>query len=140
MSKPDMLLWLNDARGIYIPRDFAKSFVDRAKHVSGVNDEQWAVLENPEHELYWEVWDEVLSSAVVTDNDGVKFTLYQEGDLWLIPDGMQWSDEEDTFVWPDDEEDKDDTQNLALKLPNNAKHGRRMRKRATFTAAQRNGD
>lgn len=34
-QKPDMLLWLSDARGQYIPRDFATSFLDRARHVRG---------------------------------------------------------------------------------------------------------
>jgi hypothetical protein len=106
MTKPDRLLWLNDARGVYIPRDFAQSFGDRAKHVAGVSDENWTILDaGPDHEYYWDVWDEVLTNAVVTDDAGVKYTLHQDGDCWLIPDGMQWSDEKDTFVWPDDEED-----------------------------------
>jgi len=41
-------------------------------------------------------------SAIVTDNNGVKFTLHQDGDLWLIPQGMEWSDENETFQWPED--------------------------------------
>lgn len=45
MTKPDMLLWLSDARGVYIPRDFAMSFADRAKSVTGVSDEDWETLE-----------------------------------------------------------------------------------------------
>ena len=53
--KPEPLLWLSDARGIYIPRDFASSFADRAKSVSGVTDEDWAILEEgPDHDWYWE--------------------------------------------------------------------------------------
>jgi hypothetical protein len=104
MPKPDMVLWLNDARGVYIPRDFATSFVDRTKHVSGVTEEQWQTLEaGPDQEYYWETWDDVLTNAVVTDPKGVKFTLHQNGDLWLVPDGMEWSDENDTFQWPQEE-------------------------------------
>ena len=46
-----MLLWLSDARGVYIPRDFANSFADRAKTVSGVSDEDWTILERgPDYE------------------------------------------------------------------------------------------
>ena len=37
--RPEMILWLSDARGQYIPRDFANSFSDRAKHVKGVSDD-----------------------------------------------------------------------------------------------------
>ena len=52
MAKLNMLLWLLDARGIYIPRDFATSFADRSKSVSGVDAEQWAILENgPDEEM-----------------------------------------------------------------------------------------
>lgn len=107
-SKPDMMLWLGDHRGIYIPRDFATSFADRAKHVSGVDAEQWAILEagpdSASNESYWDVWDEVCDSAIVTDDNGHKFTVWQDGDCWLIPDGMEWSDDEGTFVWPADDE------------------------------------
>ena len=43
--RPEPLLWLSDARGVYIPRDFANSFSNRAKDVTGVSDEDWAILE-----------------------------------------------------------------------------------------------
>jgi hypothetical protein len=113
MSKPDKLLWLNDARGVYIPRDFAASFVDRAKHVTGVSDEDWKILDAGPHdnEHYWDTWDTTLNNAVVTDNNGVKFSLYQEGDLWLIPEGMEWDDTIEGFRWPDDDEEIIDSSN-----------------------------
>jgi hypothetical protein len=110
-SKPDTMLWLNDSRGQYIPRDFANSFKDRAKNVTGVSTENWKTLEaGPDHEWYWEAWDEVLQDAVVTDDNGVKFTLYQEGDLWLIPEGMEWSDAENFFIWPSTGDDDDESE------------------------------
>ena len=99
-AKPDMMLWLSDARGIYIPRDFATSFADRAKSVTGVSDEEWEILENPDHEFYWDAWCDVCNRAIVTDDAGIKFRLWQDGDLWLIPDGMEWDDAEETFAWP----------------------------------------
>jgi hypothetical protein len=34
----------------------------------------------------------------------VQCTLHQDGDLWLIPVGMEWSDEQDAYVWPEDNE------------------------------------
>jgi hypothetical protein len=103
--KPQMQLWLSDARGVYIPRDFANSFTDRATHVSGVSADDWTVLENPHHESYWDVWTDVLDNAVVTDTRGTKYRLHQDGDLWLVPEGMEWSDSEGTFVWPESETD-----------------------------------
>ena len=103
--KPEPLLWLSDARGIYIPRDFANSFVDRDKHVQNVSEENWQILEDPDHEWYWEAWDEVLQNAVVTDDEGTRFTLHQDGDLWLIPADMEWNEEKDCYVWPENEEE-----------------------------------
>lgn len=107
-KRPEMLLWLSDARGIYIPRDFSTSFTDRDKHVSGVDAETWAILENPDHEWYWEAWNDVCNDAVITDNDGNKYTVYQNGDCWLIPVGMEWDDEEDCYCWPEDKTQDED--------------------------------
>jgi hypothetical protein len=99
------MLWLDDHRGVYIPRDFANCFTDRAKFVQGVTDEQWAILEQgPDAEFYWDVWTEVLDNATVTDGKTV-CRLYQDGALWLIPEGMEWSDENEFFVWPDEQDD-----------------------------------
>lgn len=108
VTRPEMLLWLSDARGVYIPRDFAKSFVDRAKSVSGVTDEDWATLEaGPdyiENEGYWDTWTSVCDNAIVTDEHGHQYHIYQEGDCWLVPVGMEWSDDGDCYQWPKEDE------------------------------------
>ncbi len=105
-NKPKMMLWLSDARGVYIPRDFANSFADRSKHVTGVSSDDWQVLERgPDDEAYWDVWNDVEQNAIVTDENGHKYTLYQDGDLWLVPEGMEWDDHMGTFEWPKDESD-----------------------------------
>jgi hypothetical protein len=108
MKHLEPLLWISDARGLSIPRDFANCFislVERYRRVDGVEDDQWRILEEgPDNSEYWKCWDEVLRDAVITDDNGVKWTLYQDGDLWLIPEGMVWSEDNDFFVWPDDSE------------------------------------
>jgi hypothetical protein len=105
---PEPELWLSDSRGIYIPRDFALSFNDRAEAVRGVSAEDWAILEaGPDHAHYWDTWEEVLNDAIVT-MDGTEYFLHQDGDLWLIPDGMVWSDKREFFVWPEDEDEEDE--------------------------------
>jgi hypothetical protein len=83
----DALLWLDSNRGIYLPQAFAQSFLDRASAVSGVSDEDWAILEaGPDHEWYWETWAHVEDNAIVTAaGDGTRYRLYQDGDLWLVP-------------------------------------------------------
>src|ERR1700693_5927792 len=105
-KKPEPLLWLSDARGQYIPRDFAGSFVNRERDVTGVSADDWAILENPEHEYYWDTWSDVCDKARITDSTvtpPVTYTIYQNGDCWLIPEGMEYSEETDFFAWPAEE-------------------------------------
>ena len=81
-SKPDIMLWVSDAAGIYAPKNFAGSFADRAKSVTGVEPEDWATLDaGPDHEFYWEVWDDVINNAIITDEHGFKYRVYQDGDV-----------------------------------------------------------
>ncbi len=102
MTKPQLILWLSDSRGVFIPRDFANSFADRAKNVTGVKPEEWLVLEaGPEQDCYWDVWQEVEMNAIVTDDKGIQYRLHQDGDLWLVPQGMEWDDETETYKWPE---------------------------------------
>lgn len=104
-TRPDMMLWLSDNRGVYIPRDFANSFADRAKHVTGVDAETWSILESgPDHEFYWDAWADVLDNATVTDDHGNTFTVHQDGDCWLIPTGMVWDDNLHGFGYPENDE------------------------------------
>ena len=109
MMKPEPMLWLDDHRGIYIPRDFANSFANRAKSVTGVSEEDWAILEaGPNHELYWDAWEDVCNGAKITDPDGAVYTVWQDGACWLIPEGMEWDDRNEFFAWSsDDEEDEE---------------------------------
>ena len=100
MSKPEMMLWLDGARGQYIPRDFAQSFANRSKNVVGIGEVTWSILESgPDHEYYWPAWFEVLDHAFVIDNDGIRYSVYQDGDCWLVPVGMEWNEKLENFVW-----------------------------------------
>lgn len=102
MTRPEPLLYLDDHRGIYIPRDFVES--TKPDCIAGCDPDDLAMLRDPSHELYWEAWDSVCNDARVTDpSTGVVYTLYQDGALWLVPDGMEWDDREG-WVWPADSE------------------------------------
>jgi len=107
-NKPDTMLWLSEARGIYIPQHFANSFANRDQAVRGVSAEDWAILEaGPDHEYYWDTWTDVCDRAIVTDDVGTQYRVHQDGDCWLIPVGMEWNDDKDFFVWPEAEQDPD---------------------------------
>ncbi len=101
--KLETMLWLDDHRGIYIPRDFANSFSDRNASTKGVTDEDWAILEaGPDHEHYWDAWHDVYLNCVVISN-GTTYILYQDGPLWLIPEEMEWDDATGWFICPEDD-------------------------------------
>ncbi len=83
-------LYADGNRGVYIPQYFAES-VNR-EMVTGVTDEDWKTLEDgpdPENEWYWESWNTVTSNAVITHTDGTKCFLWQDGDLWVVPEDYE---------------------------------------------------
>jgi hypothetical protein len=104
--KPEPVHWIDSAHGVYIPQAFAQSLGNdgRRKSVMNVSDEEWAVLDaGPDHEYYWDVWSDVEHNAEVVFPDNMTYRLHQDGDLWLIPHGMEWDHNEDWFVWPKEE-------------------------------------
>lgn len=90
---------LNDARGIYIPRDFVQSF-DLNKW--GLYKDHEAILSNPEDEFYWDEWNMVLDNAKLIDDAGNEFRLYQDGDLWAICYDRMSSEEKKSFGFDED--------------------------------------
>ncbi len=90
-----MHLIFSDARGVYIPRDFAREM--KRDCVANVTHENWEVLEaGPEHEWYWETWNDVEQRAVVTaPEDGCEYTIYQDGDCWLVEKGAEYNERPD---------------------------------------------
>lgn len=77
-------LFADSARGVYIPQFFAESV--RRDLVTGVDQEQWDILESgPDHELYWDVWCEVTDGATLHHPNLGECYLYQDGDLWIVP-------------------------------------------------------
>lgn len=86
------------ASGVYIPQRFASEVI--REYVHGVSSEDWAILEaGPEHDHYWDTWADVLDSAELwvpvqfTENTVKVHHLYQDGDLWIIPEDAEWPEE-----------------------------------------------
>jgi len=106
-------LFLDSARGQYIPRDFARSVKRDA--VSGIDlkDLDYLALgpggcldecetlqegESERGEFYWDTWQTVLDNCLITDDKGQEFKLYQDGDLWLVPNDWEWIQQLETFA------------------------------------------
>lgn len=93
---------LDGNRGIYIPQAFARDFSfagpNGQEGWEGVDPEDLEILrKGPDHDLYWEAWDSVLSGAFyknerpikldgITYPAGVTFRLEQDGDLFMTDD------------------------------------------------------
>ena len=86
-------LLLSDARGVYIPRDFALYIED----MDNVTAEDKEILSaGPDHEWYWETWDSVLDKASSTIN-GKVWRLWQDGDLWAYCEELMTDEEYEQF-------------------------------------------
>lgn len=98
--KDNVILLLSDARGIYIPSDFAHYFNFDKDGWQGVSTEERKVLADPCHEDYWEVWNTVLSNAHYIDGDSGKvYNLHQDGDLWAVCFDSMTEEEKRNFGW-----------------------------------------
>ena len=75
----NMKLIFADACGVYIPQYFADDYGESA-YIEGLTDEDRTyLLDGPDQEYYWDVWERVLNEATVNG-----WNLYQEGDLWFV--------------------------------------------------------
>ena len=89
-------LLLDDNRGIYIPQNFVDEF--KLELLSGINAEDVKTCQaGPEHEWYWDAWDNILNNASYQEN-GHTFTLHQDGALFGICDELM-TDEEYRDYW-----------------------------------------
>jgi hypothetical protein len=95
-KEPAVILLLSDARGIYIPRDFANEI--RQDFVVGVEQGDWDVLEaGPDHESYWDTWQVVCDNAVVKTLAGDEYRIHQDGDCWLLCYERMTAEEKSNF-------------------------------------------
>lgn len=82
--REESTILLDSARGQYIPRDFCKLFNSEMLRQFGSATIQ--ELSDPENELYWQVWEEVLNNFEIEgDDDTESLVLIQDEDLWLVP-------------------------------------------------------
>lgn len=82
----DSILFADESRGIYIPQHFVESFDVFQNDLLNVDrDDLNTIANGPDDEYYWEAWQQILDNAIVRDHNGKEYTMYQDGDLWLIP-------------------------------------------------------
>lgn len=98
---PGIDVAVSDSTGIYAAQRFADRF--STERVAGVSREAWEVLlagPGGEDDSYWEAWDEVIGDALVVDQWGIGWRIWQNGDVFLVPTYMEWSDRDESYVMP----------------------------------------
>lgn len=89
----DARLIISDHWGIYIPQRFCAGLTaDDAARINVDFKDVEICRAGPDEELYCEAWQSILDSSCVTDANGRVWRLYQNGDLWEIPDDCEVPD------------------------------------------------
>jgi hypothetical protein len=115
-------LLVNSSHGVYVPKAFIEHY-DPTKW-QGISDDDIAILKaGPDHEHYWETWDDVLGHASFTEGRH-KWTLHQDEDLWAICDALMTNDEYAEFFGemkpaPDDAYEYQVCEDCLVALANN---------------------
>lgn len=90
-------LLLSDAHGIYLPETFSLQYSNRFWNIEDHDPDLVTIQAGPEAEYYWESWDAILDKAWAVV-DGIKYTLYQEGDLFAVA-WNEMADESESAVY-----------------------------------------
>lgn len=86
-----VVILLGDFYGINLPMKFSTNLDLSLWH--GLDNIDLDDLSSPDNQFYWETWQEVLDKAYFIDTQGNQFTLYQDGDLFVICDELMTKEE-----------------------------------------------
>lgn len=113
-TRDDILIVVDGTRGIYAPQSFCEMF--NFEDFDGIAKEDWdIVLAGPNAEpaegdtenYYWDAWEEISGNANIvldpatftfhTDEKGrlIRYYIWQDGDIWLVPVGLDPEDNPD---------------------------------------------
>lgn len=93
-ASPEPRLVLLDSHGVYIPQLWCAGIT--ADEAAQIGVSLWAIetcQQGPDADSYWDAWIEILDSATMTDDAGTVWRLWQDGDLWELPDGFEFPDD-----------------------------------------------
>ena len=79
------ILFVDSNCGVYMPQRFAMIIARNC--ISGVSDEDFKILlGGPDSEYYWEIWEDVLNNAIITEDteSRTQYFLHMDEDLWLV--------------------------------------------------------
>ena len=83
-------LMCDECNGVHIPR----VWTNNTENIWGIPEEKWEEMQSmsPDHEWYWEAWQEILDMAKHVDQEGNTWRLYQDGDLWAYDEHEEFEE------------------------------------------------
>jgi hypothetical protein len=75
--------------GTNTPKRFFERYPQFLTHL---NEEDHDIISNPEHEHYWEVWDQFVSNFTVMKDGDRWFLSLDEGDVFFVSEHHQFND------------------------------------------------
>lgn len=86
--KDSAVLIADSHHGIYTPKLVVDGELSNTTwDWSGVDKEDIKSIQNgPDDDWYWDAWANVIDNVSITGLDGTKYFLYQNDDLWAIPE------------------------------------------------------
>lgn len=75
--------------GINTPKRFFEQYPQFLTHL---NMEDQAIIENPEHEAYWDVWNQFVSDFRVIKY-GDRWSIYEDGDVFFVSEHHQFDND-----------------------------------------------
>ena len=77
---------------IHVPKRFFELY---PQFLERLNDEDKEIITNPDHEHYFEVWDDFYRNFSVrlhTDSGDHRWILYQDEDVFFVRDDHEWDE------------------------------------------------
>lgn len=88
--KQSIIIIADSKHGQYIPQVAAEILAERW---SISTEDKEILLSGPDHDLYWDTWYHVESTATFTDEQGNTWSLYQDGDLFAVCEAIMTEQE-----------------------------------------------
>jgi len=84
----EVILISDSHHGIYIPQIVVTENLSMPNwNFSECNeDDIKIVIEGPDNEWYWDAWNNILDNVIIYDNEGEKYFLCHNEDLWAVPE------------------------------------------------------
>lgn len=90
------ILLYDGHHGIYIPKICAEDILSGSLKVKNFDQLKWELSElgNTENESYWDAWTGLMGKGIFTNKWGQEYYLYQDDDVWAIPVGESFEDDD----------------------------------------------